>query len=219
MTDYEKSYGYSHEQDPLAHLDFDEPVEIIDEDGSHWLPIDLENERRVILEKFAEHVSSMQLICGEVDTNDTNEYQAYCHNLSDLIASDEARLKLVEGDWVQLKGLSYVVHVGGGHAIDPSAVIRGRYQGVTLFPYYVQSGADMVEELAAGLYFAVTDVSMISADGTMKIEYELEEGSPALLTLHGKDVQVYKLEPLDRDKGRSDPADSSGTNDIGYSEN
>lgn len=205
MTNHEKGVTPPSDEDPLAHLDFDTPVEVVEIDGRRWMLIDLAAERQKLIDAFFDRIASLNELCGGVDTDDIDEYRAYVRNLDAMLESDAARLDIELDDLIQISGLSYVIHDGNGYAIPKGNIVRGRYQGMALYPQYEID--TWRETLPIALNFAMNDISMAPSDDGESVEYELPVDQFALATLHGLSVRLHKLVPLGHD-GETDYSDN-----------
>ncbi len=194
MTDHEP--GNNPDKDPIGHLDFDIPEQAIDSEGNSWLPINFDEERRRLIDGFFDHLKNLTMLYGEIDTSNDVAFRAHVANLERLIAKDEAQMNLYKDNRIQLTGVAYMVHDGEAYIIREGDIVRGRYQGIALYPFYTQIDEGVNEALPIGLNVVLTEISIVSDNGEIETEYELPEGDHVLFTLHGLDVRLHKLEPI-----------------------
>ncbi|MEO5950092.1 MAG: hypothetical protein ABIQ04_01445 [Candidatus Saccharimonadales bacterium] len=197
MTDHEKNGNYSGENDPLfAHLDFETPTIMIDRDGQQWIQVNFETERQKLLDDFYDHMLAYTQMYGDVDMSNEESYRAFVHNLGELMADEEEKIELYMDEWVQVGGLEYILHDGKPHRFKKGGVLRGRYQGIELYPCYDISTGKSIETLPIGVSLAVTDLWLVSDDGETEEQFDFPEGDHVLLTLHGPGIEVRKFEPV-----------------------
>ncbi len=197
MTDHESGGNYSGDNSPsINDIDFDTPVVMVDNDGQQWIQIDFDTQRRKLLDDFYDHMVAYVQKYGEVDMENEQSYRAFVHNLGELMADEEELLELYVDDWVQVSGLEYVLYDGKPRSFKKGGVVRGRYQGIELYPCYDISSGKAVETLPVGVSLAVKELWLVGDDGETEVQFDFPEDDHVLLTLHGPAIEVRKFEPI-----------------------
>ncbi len=197
MTNHDPG-RFSHEGDPAWHPDIPNIEDYMDSNGDTWLATDIEPVRSSLLGKFTEHVVTVSKRYRHLDMSNETQRRIVTDNLAELVEPEASQIDMVVGQWVVMRGLDHFVFNGIPHTIPQDTLLCGQYIELAVCPHYQYDYEQkkLYETLPNGIALAVIGLRYVSEQNGFAIVQGLPEHEQVLLTLHGKDVQLSRLDPV-----------------------